>query len=113
VAPGAIRLVASGAGLLASAAWMQIMADAIGKPVVAGEGREASSRGAALLVLENLGRPHDAPDRQAPRGLTFKPREDAHRAYLAAAARSERLYRALVVDRLVDAGAPAHLQPRG
>lgn len=113
VAPGARALVASGAGLLASRAWMQIMADAIGKPLVAGQGREASSRGAAILVLENLGRRRGRRYQEGPRGRTFKPRQEAQRAYLAAAARQERLYRALVVERLVDAGAPAHLQARG
>jgi len=114
VAPGAERLVGSGAGLLASPAWMQIMADAIGKPLVAaGQGREASSRGAAILVLEHLERQGAAGHRQAPRGRTFKPRQEAHRAYLAEAASHERLYRALVVDRLVDTSVPAHLQLRG
>lgn len=114
VAPGAERLVGSGAGLLASPAWMQIMADAIGKPLLArGAGREASSRGAAILVLEHLERRTAAGHLRAPRGRTFRPREDAHRAYLAAAAAHGRLYRALVVDRLVDASVPAHLQLRG
>jgi gluconokinase len=113
VAPGARSLVGSGAGLLASAAWMQIMADAIGKPLVAGEGREASSRGAAILVLEHLGRTDIGGQRRPPRGRTFRPRADAHRAYRAAAALQERLYRALVVDRLVDSSVPAHLQLRG
>src|SRR5438067_10906637 len=112
-APGAGALVASGAGLLASPAWMQIMADAIGKPVVAGQAREASSRGAAILVLEHLGRRRGQQKQEVPRGRTFRPREEAHRAYLAAAARQERLYRALVVDRLVDAGAPAHVNVGG
>jgi sugar (pentulose or hexulose) kinase len=92
---------------------MQIMADAIGKPLVAGQGREASSRGAAILVLEQLGRRTTAGRREAPRGRTFRPRPEAHRAYRAAAAAQERLYQALVVDRLVDASVPAHLQPRG
>src|SRR5438270_1816606 len=35
VLPGARRLIANGAGLLASPAWLQIMADVIGKPVAA------------------------------------------------------------------------------
>jgi gluconokinase len=113
VAPGAEKLIGSGAGLLASGAWMQIMADAIGKPLVAGPSREASSRGAALLVLEHLKLRQGQDDRDAARGRTFMPREDAHRAYLAAAGRKDRLYRALVVDKLVDSAARAHLQERG
>jgi gluconokinase len=113
VAPGAERLVGSGAGLLASAAWMQIMADAIGKPLVAGPGREASSRGAAILALEHVRRGGPAGHREAPRGRTFRPRPEAHRAYGAADALYERLYRALVVDRLVDISVLAPLQLPG
>ena len=99
VAPGGELLVGSGAGLLASPAWMQILADAVGKPLVAGAAREASSRGAAVLALEALGRAPRAHERHAPRGRTFKPREEAHRAYRAAAVRQDRLYRVLVQGR--------------
>jgi gluconokinase len=55
VAPGTSRLVASGAAILSSPAWMQMMADAIGREVVAGTTKEASSRGAAVFALEALG----------------------------------------------------------
>ena len=100
VAPGGWRLVGSGAGLLASPAWMQILADATGKPLVAGPAREASSRGAALWALEHLGRRPDGPSREAPRGRTFRARGDAHRAYREAAARQGALYRRLVQPRI-------------
>jgi len=55
VAAPPARLVASGMALLNSPAWMQMMADAIGRPVAAGKAKEASARGAALYVLSRLG----------------------------------------------------------
>jgi gluconokinase len=54
--PGERRVIATGGGLLGSRAWTQIMSDALGKPITASAVEEASSRGAALLVLEAMGR---------------------------------------------------------
>lgn len=48
-------LIASGGALLASPAWTQMMANAVECPVVSCLEHEATSRGAALLVLERLG----------------------------------------------------------
>jgi gluconokinase len=48
-------VVASGGALLRSRAWTQMMADALGRPVIPCLENETSSRGAALLVLEKLG----------------------------------------------------------
>jgi gluconokinase len=48
-------VVASGGALLRSPAWTQMMADSLGRPVLASAERETSSRGAALLALEQLG----------------------------------------------------------
>ena len=49
------EVMASGGALLHSPVWTQMMADALGRPVVACAEPEASSRGAALWVLERLG----------------------------------------------------------
>ena len=49
------RVIASGGALLASAAWTQMMADALGAPIIPCLEHEATSRGAALLALERLG----------------------------------------------------------
>lgn len=93
--PGATRLVGSGAGLLASPAWMRIMASAIGRPLVAGKAREASSRGAALLALEHLG--WATPGiYDAGAGPAFQPDPEATRIYRQAQARQEELYRLLI-----------------
>ena len=51
--PGSV--IASGGALLASAAWSQMMADALGMSICRCLEQEATSRGAALLTLERLG----------------------------------------------------------
>lgn len=50
------RIIATSGGLLGSRTWTQIMSDALGKPITASMVGEASSGGAALLVLEAMGR---------------------------------------------------------
>ena len=102
VLPGARRLVASGAGLLASPAWMRIMADAIGKPVAESRAREASSRGAAILAGEAIGT-LDGQRLKAEVGRTYRTDPAAHEAYQSQARRQEELYRLLVHERRLDA----------
>ena len=62
VAPKA-ELIGTGAGLLASPLWQQILADVLGEPLLVSSEEEASSRGAALWAREQLGlgRIEDAP----------------------------------------------------
>ena len=50
------EVVASGNALQSSPAWLQIIADVLGRPVYLSNAREASSRGAALLALEAAGK---------------------------------------------------------
>ncbi len=102
VLPGARRLVGNGAGLLASPAWMQIMADAIGKPLAESKAREASARGAAILAAEFIGALHG--DRlKTEVGKTYRTNAAGHDAYTAQMARQEELYRLLVRERALDA----------
>jgi gluconokinase len=108
--PRASRVVASGAALLSSPAWMQIMADAIGRPVAAGKPREASSRGAALFAIETLGL-GEAAKLDPGVGRIFKPRAAASRAYRKAEARQQALYDALIRDRILEAPPPALRAP--
>jgi gluconokinase len=106
VLPGAGPLVASGGGLLASPAWMQIMADAIGKPVSAGKDREASARGAAICALEHLCLLDG--DRLRPRvGRTFAPDPAATEIYARQLTKQENLYRLLIAEQGLVADAPA------
>ena len=55
VAPEAM-IVASGNALRSSPGWLQIMVDVLGRPLSLGGSAEASSRGAALLALEAVGK---------------------------------------------------------
>ena len=91
-APGAI-VVASGGALRHLPSWAAMIADALGVPVVVAEEPEASSRGAALLVLEALAAP--APSR-APAGPVVEPNPARHERYRAARARQGRLYEFVV-----------------
>ena len=92
--PGARKLVASGAAIVSSPAWAQMMADAIGKPLLVSHlAIEASSQGAASLALKRLGLGH----RPRPqRGRNVAPREAARAAYEDAYRRQGWLYRALI-----------------
>ena len=95
VAPGKSRLVASGAAILNSPAWMQMMADAMGREVVAGSPKEASSKGAAIFALENLGLAKA--EHLNPGELQkFTPNPAATRAYKKAEQRQEALYKAVI-----------------
>lgn len=105
VAPDISRLVASGAAVLSSPAWMQMMADAIGREVGAGRPKEASSRGAAIFALEALGLAR-AQDLDTGVGRRFKPNPMATRAYKQAERRQEALYAALILDKGTNAGPP-------
>jgi len=102
VLPGAKRLIANGAGLLASPAWMQIMADAIGKPVAESKAAEASSRGAAILAAEHIGA-LDGDSMPTVVGRTFRTNPAAYAAYAGQMRRQEELYRLLIRERLLDA----------
>ncbi|MGH9430275.1 MAG: FGGY-family carbohydrate kinase [Terriglobia bacterium] len=48
------QVIATGGALLHSPAWTQMMADALGRPVIPCLEQEATSRGAALVALERL-----------------------------------------------------------
>jgi gluconokinase len=87
-------VVATGGGLLHDPAWIQIMADALARPVVASAVPEASLRGAAVAALERLGHEPEA----APLGDTFRPREERAEAYRSARERQRRLYEVLRGD---------------
>jgi gluconokinase len=79
--PAVREIVASGAGLLRSPAWMQIMADVFGHEIAASDEAEGSSRGAALIALELLSEAH-AEELAAPVGRIFYPDPHRHARYL-------------------------------
>ena len=89
--PEVEEVVATGGALVRDRDWVQIMADALARPITLSRVKEASLRGAAVLTLERLGeRP-----REAPVGQVLEPRRDRADAYAAARQRQRELYDAL------------------
>ena len=88
--PEVEHVVATGAGLLKNRDWLQIMADALARPVTASAVKEASLRGAAVYALERLGESPPA----GGLGEVFDPRPDHADAYRAARDRHRKLYEA-------------------
>jgi gluconokinase len=86
--PGLEEIVATGGALLRDPEWLQIMADALGRPLSTSGVKEASLRGAAVVALERLGTT-PAP---APLGAVVEPRGDRVEVFRAARERQRRLY---------------------
>jgi len=87
--------VASGGALLASATWMQIMADVLGRSLTVATETEVSSRGVALLALEALNI-HISDAHTAVSPTSFAPDAERHAIYRAAIERQQTLYRKLI-----------------
>ena len=94
--PSNPQIIATGGALRHCHAWLQIIADVLGLPVVLSRVPEASSRGAALLALEALGAISDVKEVPDFLGPTYEPDHKCHRIYLRAMARQQELYEALV-----------------
>lgn len=86
------EIVASGAGLLQSPVWMQMLADVLERPITASTVTEASSRGAALLALEACGALEDLAAAPAPLGKTYAPDPANRDRYREAMKRQQDLY---------------------
>ena len=76
-----IEVIASGGALLKSPSWTQMMADALGRPVIACTEPEASARGAALWAMEQAGLIESVAKLPASTGAVFTPRPEHHAAY--------------------------------
>lgn len=88
--PEVDEVVATGGALLKDREWVQIMADALARPVTLSRVKEASLRGAAVVTLERLGgRP-----RGTAVGAVVEPRPEHADAYRAAFERQRELYEA-------------------
>jgi gluconokinase len=95
--PNTREVIATGGALLHMPTWMQIVADALGRPVLASSEAEASSRGAALVALERLGALNEPLEELQPSvSARFEPVPAHTERYRAAAERQCRLYDALV-----------------
>jgi gluconokinase len=90
--PEVREVVATGGGLAADRDWVQIVADALERPVEVSAVKEASLRGAALVALERLGcKPGPARVREV-----VEPRPERFEALRAARIRQRELYELLV-----------------
>ena len=85
---GVEEIVATGGGLVGDPDWVQIMADALGRPVTMSAVREASLRGAAVIALGRIGVEAEL----APLGPVVGPRPDKAEAFREARERQRRLY---------------------
>ena len=85
------EVVATGHALLQSEWWMQVFADALGRPVVVSDVAEGSARGAAVYALERLGADVDP----APVGRAHQPDPERGEVYAAARERQRQLYEEL------------------
>lgn len=92
--PGVEQVVATGGALLHDHDWVQIMADALGRPLVLSGVEEGSLRGAAVRTLERLG----AAPAPAPLGSTVEPRTDKVDVFRAARERQRWLYEVVTSD---------------
>lgn len=88
------RLMATGAALAGSRVWPQILADMLNRQLALPRATELTSRGAAIIGFEQLG----VPTRNAEPGISriFHPDARSHAVYRAAAARQQKLLRAVL-----------------
>lgn len=86
--PALEEIVATGGALLGDSGWLQIMADALGRPLTRSGVKEASLRGAAVVALERLG----VTPAPAPLDAVVEPRRDKVEEFRAARERQRRLY---------------------
>jgi gluconokinase len=96
IAPNA-KVVATGNALRSSPVWIQIVADVLGRPVALGHAAEASTRGAALLALEAVGKIATIEDVSVSSAEVFAPEVfqpdiARHARYREGLARQEELY---------------------
>jgi gluconokinase len=90
------QIVGSGAGLISSPAWAQMIADALGEPLLLSSEEQASARGAALLAWERLGLGTIEQAPTVPTTATLMPDPARTRIYAAARDRQEDLLRRLL-----------------
>jgi gluconokinase len=94
--PSAREIVASGRALAQSPVWARMLADALGRPITLLEECEASSRGAALAALREIGLLQNEADAPLPTGRLIAPSPDRHEIFQRALARQQELYRRML-----------------
>jgi len=92
VVPRPEAVIATGGQLTHSPGWSQMLADALNLRVTTSPEPEASSRGAALLVLHALGKLPKLWSSSPGRGRSYRPRAAPHARYERARRRQQHLY---------------------
>lgn len=95
IAPDA-AVIASGNALRSSPVWIQILADVLGRPIALGQVAEASTRGAALLALEAVGKIAAIEEVSVSSAEVFQPNMSRHARYSEGLMRQEELYERLL-----------------
>ena len=93
---GISTVIATGNALRASRVWLQIIADVLGRPMNLVNVREASTRGAALLALEVLGKIESLEQDSAAIEEIVEPDMSRHRRYQEGLARQTATYEAIL-----------------
>ena len=93
------KVIASGAAVLRSPAWAQIISDVIGAEIVTSAEAEISSRGAALMGLAALDGASGIDRVAMALGRTYSPDSQRHIRYLGARERQDRLYESIISER--------------
>jgi len=85
-------IVTTGGGLRNSPAWLQMLADAFGRPIVSSAVEESSARGAALVALRDAGIVNRTHLRNAPLSQVYEPRPAFHERHLDGLWRQQSFY---------------------
>jgi gluconokinase len=86
------EVIASGGALADGSAWVQIFADVLGRPLLTSGVAEASSRGAAIFVLEKRGLITDLRTVRLLKQEAYRPRGERAAIYERLAKRQNTLY---------------------
>ena len=95
VAPRA-TVIATGNALRSSPVWLQIMSDVLGRQLKLGGSSEASTRGAALLALEAVGKIGSIEEVMVPIDAVFDPDMSRHERYQKGLRRQQETYERLL-----------------
>jgi gluconokinase len=90
------EIIASGGALRESPVWTQIICDVLAQNMCLPDVREASSRGAALLALETIGKIKSIDKIATPKGREFKFDKKRNAIYKKARERHEKFYKLLI-----------------
>ncbi len=92
-------IVATGNALHSSGVWLQIIADVLGRPIVLSGTREASTRGAALLALQSVGKIQNLEQCSMEFDEIVQPDMMRHHRYMDGLERQQRMYECLVANK--------------